>query len=198
MNDTTTPDIRAEILKPLRERRSDRHFTQRPLETHVVASLVEAVRWAPSSNNRQPWRLILAQGPEASAKFVDALSDSNKRWAHAAPLKIVMLGSPEEQPDRDGQNRWLLDCGLALENLLVQGYAMGLTAHAMQGWNEQKVLANFNVPAPFRVAALIAVGYRGRIEDLPEDVAEKDRRPRTRKAPGEIAFVDTFGKSYGG
>jgi len=198
MNDTTTTDIRAEILKPLRERRSDRHFTQRPLEPHAVASLVEAFRWAPSSNNRQPWRLILVQGAEAGAKFVDALSDSNKKWAHVAPLKIVLLGHPEEQPDRDGQNRWLLDCGLALENMLVQGYAMGLTIHAMAGWNEQKVLANFNVPAPFRVAALIGAGYRGRIEDLPEEVAEKDRKPRTRKAPGEIAFTDTFGKAYGG
>ena len=197
MNDTTTTDIRADILKPLRERRSDRHFTQRPLEPHVIASLVEAVRWAPSSNNRQPWRLILAQSAEASAKFVDALSDSNKRWAHAAPLKIVLLGNPEEQPDRDGQNRWLLDCGLALENLLVQGYAMGLTAHAMQGWVEQKVLANFNVPAPYRVAALVGVGYRGRVEDLPPDVAEKDLKPRTRRAPGEIAFTDTFGSAYG-
>ena len=198
MNDTTTTDIRAEILKPLRERRSDRHFTQRPLEPHVVASLVEALRWAPSSNNRQPWRLILIQGGEASAKFDDTLSEGNKRWAPAAPLKIVLLGNPEEQPDRDGQNRWLLDCGLALENMLVQGYAMGLTIHAMQGWNEQKVLANFNVPAPFRVAALVGAGYRGRVEDLPPDVAEKDLKPRTRKAPGEIAFTDTFGKAYGG
>ena len=198
MNDTTTTDIRADILKPIRERRSDRHFTQRALEPQVVASLVEAFRWAPSSNNRQPWRLILVQGAEASAKFVDALSDSNKRWAHVAPLKIVLLGNPEEQPDRDGQNRWLLDCGLALENMLLQGYAMGLTIHAMAGWNEQKVLANFNVPAPFRVAALVGAGYRGRVEDLPPDVAEKDLKPRTRKAPAEMAFTDTFGKAYGG
>lgn len=198
MNDAANTDIRAEILKPLRERRSERHFTQRPLEAHVIASLVEALRWAPSSNNRQPWRLILIQGGEAGAKFDDALSEGNKKWAPAAPLKIVLLGNPEEQPDRDGQNRWLLDCGLALENLLVQGCSMGLTTHAMQGWNEQKVLANFNVPKPFRVAALIAAGYRGRIEDLSEEVAAKDRAPRTRKASGEIAFTDTFGNAYRG
>ena len=200
MNDTTTTstDVRAEILKPLRERRSERHFTQRPLEPHVVASLVEALRWAPSSNNRQPWRLILVQNAAASAKFVDTLSEGNKKWAHLAPLKIVLLGNPEEQPDRDGQNRWLLDCGLALENLLIQGCAMGLTTHAMQGWNEEKVLAHFNVPKPFRVAALVGVGYRGRIEDLPEEVAAKDRAPRTRRAPGEIAFTDTFGNAYSG
>jgi nitroreductase len=198
MNDTTTTEFRADILKPLRDRRSDRHFTQRLLEPNVVASLVEAFRWAPSSNNRQPWRLILIQGGDGRAKFNEALSEGNKKWAHVAPLQIIVLGNPEEQPDRDGQNRWLLDCGMALQNMLLQGYAMGLTIHAMAGWNEQKVLANFNVPAPFRVAALVGAGYRGRIEDLPEEVAAKDRAPRTRKAPGEWVFTDKFGNAYRG
>ena len=184
-----------DILDVIRNRRSDRHFDGRPLPQQQIDLLIEAFRWAPSSNNRQPWRLIFATSPEARAAFDDALSTGNRQWAPAAPVKIVVIGTAEEQPDRNGQNTWLLDMGLALENMLIQGYAMGLTIHGMAGWDEQKLLRNFRIPQPFRVAALVAAGYRGKVEDLPEGVRAKDLAPRVRKTVAEIAFRDAFGSA---
>ena len=182
-----------EILEPIRNRRSDRHFDGRPVVQQDIDLLIEAFRWAPSSTNRQPWRLIFATSAEARAAYHDALSAGNKPWACAAPVKIVVIGTPAEQPDRNGLHTWLLDAGLALENMLIQGYAMGLTIHAMAGYDEQKVLQGFGIPAPFRVAAVVAAGYRGTVESLPEEVRAKDLKPRVRKAAAEIAFRDTFG-----
>ena len=182
-----------DIIEPIRNRRSDRHFDGRPVAQQDIDLLIEAFRWAPSSTNRQPWRLIFATGSEARAAYDDALSAGNKQWACAAPVKIVVAGSAEEQPDRNGLQMWLLDAGLALENMLIQGYAMGLTIHAMPGYDEQKVLKGFGIPAPFRVAALVAAGHRGTVESLAEEVRAKDLKPRVRKDAGEIAFRDTFG-----
>jgi len=182
-----------DILDVLRNRRSERHFDGRPLEQQQIDLLIEAFRWAPSSQNRQPWRLIFAVSPEARAGFDDALSDSNRKWATAAPVKMVMIGTPDEQPDRNGLNAWMLEVGIALENMLIQGCAIGLTMHAMAGWDEQKLLKSFRIPPPFRVAALGVAGYPGKVEDLPEDVRAKDLAPRVRKAAGEIAFRDAFG-----
>jgi ribosomal protein S18 len=91
-----------------------------------------------------------------------------------------------------GQAR-VLDCGLALENLLIQGCALGLTTHAMIGWDFDKVTKAFAIPAPMRPVALVVAGYRGRIEDLPEEVAAKDRKPRTRKPAEEIVVWNRFG-----
>ena len=183
----------ADILEVIRNRRSDRHFDGRPVAQTDIDLLIEAFRWAPSSSNRQPWRLIFATDQAARAAYDDALSAGNKPWACAAPVKIVVSGSAEEQPDRNGLHSWLLDAGLALENMLIQGYAMGLTIHAMAGYDEQKVLKGFGIPAPFRVAALVAAGYRGTVESLPEEVRAKDLKPRVRKAAGEFVFRDSFG-----
>lgn len=180
------------VLDVLMNRRSDRHFADRPLEPGVADTLFEAFRWAPSSNNRQPWRLLVAQSPEAARTWDDALSEGNRAWATAAPLKLVLVGNPAEQADRDGLQCFMLDCGLALENLLVQGCAMGLTAHAMVGWDAAKVAAGFAIPAPMRPVALVAVGYRGRVEDLAPEVREKDLRPRTRRPVDEIVIRDRF------
>src|ERR687897_253735 len=133
----------SQVLDVLMSRRSDRHFSKRALEPEAVDTLIEAFRWAPSSNNRQPWRLLIAESSEARAIYDDALSDANRLWAPAAPLKLVLVGNLDEQPDRNGLQCFMLDCGLALENLLVQGYSMGLTIHAMVGWDAQKVERGF-------------------------------------------------------
>ena len=181
-----------QVLDVLMSRRSDRHFTQRPLEREVIDALLEAFRWAPSCNNRQPWRVLIAEGPEARAVFDDALSEGNKPWAPAAALKMVIIGNPEEQPDRNGLQSFMLDCGFALENMMIQGYAMGLTIHAMAGWDADKVTRGFRIPEPFKPVALVAAGYRGRVEDLPEAVQAKDRKVRTRKSIEEIVIRDAF------
>src|SRR5688572_24321645 len=76
-----------QVLDVLMSRRSDRHFSAKPLEREVIDTLIEAFRWAPSSNNRQPWRLLIAESAEARAIYDDALSDANRLWAPAAPLK---------------------------------------------------------------------------------------------------------------
>jgi nitroreductase len=181
------------ILQALVDRRSERHFSDRRLEPETVESLIEAFRWAPSSNNQQPWRLLIAHDTAAIAAFDDALSRGNRAWATAAPLKMVLVGNPDEQPDRNGLQSFMLDCGLALENLLVQGCALGLTIHAMAGWDFDKVTQAFAIPAPMRPVSLVVAGHRGRIEDLPPEVQEKDRKPRTRKAVEEIVVWNRFG-----
>ena len=113
----------SKLLDVIRERRSDRHFANKPLEAETVEALLDAFRWAPSSNNRQPWRVLIVSSAEAHRIFDDALSAGNKQWAPVAPLKMVIIGVPEEQPERNGMQNFLLDVGFAMENMMVQGYA---------------------------------------------------------------------------
>lgn len=183
------------ILDAIVNRVSRRSFARRPVEREKIEALIEAFRWGPSSFNRQPWCLLFAESPAAVAAWVAALNDGNRAWAPAAPVKVVVLGNPEEQPDAHGQHRWLLDCGLAMQTMLVQGSAMGLNTRCMVGWDEDRVKQGFAVPEPWRVACLIAIGYPGRTEDLAPEVREKEKRPRSRKAAGEIAFRDAFGQA---
>ncbi|MEK6711366.1 MAG: nitroreductase family protein [Nitrospinota bacterium] len=183
-----------EIHPVLKSRQSRRSFSPQPIEPEKLETLLEAFRWAPSSNNRQPWRIIVVRSRDAHRRFDECLSETNLQWATAAPVKMIILGHPEEQPERNGQQRYLLDVGLAIENLLIQGCALGMTAHAMTGWDEAKVLKLFNVPKPFRVAALFSVGYPGKFEDLHPEVQEKEKKPSTRKSQDEIFFWDDFGQ----
>jgi nitroreductase len=181
-----------DIHPMLRQRRSGVSFSAKALQPETLTTLLEAFRWAPSSRNAQPWRIVVVRSPEAHQKFDAALSANNQKWATQAPVKMIILGNPEEQPDRNGQNRWLLDVGLALENLMLQGCELGLTVHAMAGWDEEMILKNFNIPAPFRVAALFAVGHPGNVADLSEALQQKAKQLPVRKPLEEIVFWDAF------
>lgn len=184
-----------DIHPVLRQRRSGVAFSDKALEADKLTAMLEAFRWAPSSRNAQPWRIVVVRTPEAHQKFNEGLSANNQKWATEAPVKMIILGNPEEQPDRNGQNRWLLDVGLALENLMLQGCELGLTVHAMAGWDEAIILKNFKVPPPFRVAALFAVGYPGNVADLSQEMQQKAKQPPVRKALEEIVFWDEFAQT---
>ena len=175
-----------EVCEALRNRRSSRAIDPRPVEAKKIEALIEAFRWGPSSQNRQPWRLILAESAVARAGWDAALEPANQLWAPRAPLKIVVAGNPEEQASLHGQQRYLVDCGLALHALLVQACAMGLNVRAMAGWDEAKVRSALRIEDPYRVVALVAAGYPCAVEELPAEVQQKEQRPRSRKPRGEI------------
>lgn len=53
-------DTQYPIHDVMRRRWSPRAFDERPIEPEKLRSLFEAARWAPSSNNGQPWRFLVS------------------------------------------------------------------------------------------------------------------------------------------
>ena len=64
----------SKLIPAILDRRSDRHFANKPLDAETVETLLDAFRWAPSSNNRQPWRVLIASSADAQRAYDDALS----------------------------------------------------------------------------------------------------------------------------
>lgn len=179
-----------ELIEALRSRRSARAIDPRPVESGKVEALVEAFRWGPSTHNRQPWRLVLAEEEPTRAAWDAALHATNRAWAARAPVKLTVLANPQEQQRWHDQDTYMLDCGLALQSLLIQACAMGLNVRAMIGWDEEKIRAAHRIAPPFRVVALVVAGYPCPVSDLAESVQQKELRPRVRKHREEIFFRD--------
>lgn len=202
--DQTYPGKPAEaehaIHRIIADRWSPRLFDKRDVEPEKVASLLEAARWAPSSSNEQPWRFLVWDGsdPDAREKANSCLARGNA-WALEAPLLMLSVASgtfaKTGKPNRHGQH----DVGLAAENLVLQAVALGLAAHQMAGYDEEKARELFNIPKDFTPMAMIAVGYpfRGDLASLPEDTRKRELAERTRKPLGEIAFNGTWDRGYG-
>lgn len=192
--------VQHRINEFLRRRWSPRLFEQgRAVEREKILSLLEAVRWAPSCFNEQPWRYLVFDGTDEAAleRARGCLSEGNS-WARNAPVLMLSVAKPDFErngkPNRHAQH----DVGLASENLVVQAVELGLIAHQMAGFDSQRARVEFGIPEDCTPMAMIAIGfpYTGDLADAPEKLGEKERAGRGRKPIGEIAFAGEWARPY--
>ena len=189
------------VLPVIRERWSPRAFADTPVEREKLQSLFEALRWAASSYNEQPWRLVVAmkdQQPDRVAQVLGCLNEANQAWAKSAP--VLMLTFVSESFERNGKPNRVCehDLGLAMGNLCTQATALGLAVHQMAGVDLDKAASTFGCPAGFRPMTAAAVGYEGDPASLPESwMRDAETAPRTRLAFDDFVFGDAWGDASG-
>ena len=66
--------------------------------------------------------------------------------------------------------------------------------HQMAGFDPQRARGQFQVPEGHEPVAVIALGYPGSPESLPEQLRKKELQPRTRKALESFVFTGEWGK----
>lgn len=174
---------------------SPRSFTDRVMPEAEVMSLLEAVRWAPSASNHQPWRLVWARrGEDGFAAIHSALAAGNQVWAGEAAV-LFAVASKDTVTNREGAealNRTAgFDTGAAWMSLALQAQAMGLAAHAMGGFDKDKLAAAVGLPDGHTLHCVVAVGEQGPAEALPEDLRAREK-PSGRKTLAEIAVHGQF------
>ena len=119
---------------------SPRAFEERAVEPEKLKTLFEAARWAPSSNNEQPWRFLAATRENRSDydRLLNCLSEGNLKWAARAPVLMLSVASLFFEDDGKPNRHALHDTGMAVENLVLQATALGLQAHQMAGYDVGK------------------------------------------------------------
>ncbi len=186
------------ILEILGRRWSSRAIDpDRPVARETVATLLEAARVAPSSFNEQPWRFLVFDGAdlEALEQARSCLVDGNA-WAKKAPLLLLSVASERWAKDGTPNRHAQHDVGLASENLALQAIVEGLVVHFMAGFDAPRARELFGIPEGFTPMAMIAVGYPGKVEELPPRLQERELGPRHRKPIGEIAFASRWNRPY--
>lgn len=171
---------------------SPRSMTGEELTDEVLMSLFEAARWAPSSNNNQPWRFIYAKrNTKHWDRLFNLLVEGNKVWAKNASVLIVVIARKNfehnEKPARTNQ----FDTGAAWENLALEATFRGLATHGMQGFDYEKARKDLEVPDNFEVVAMIAIGKKGPRHHLPAQLQEREY-PNDRKPLKEIVMEGHF------
>jgi nitroreductase len=181
----------------LSRRWSPRAFVERPVEPEKIQRVLEAARWASSCFNEQPWVFIIATADQAAehGKLLSCLVEGNQVWAKRAPLLMITVA--KQHFDHNGQpNRHAFhDVGLAVGNLVVQATAMDLVVHQMAGILPEAIRECFSLPSGYEPVTGLAIGYPGDLNTLPEEIRERERAPRSRKAVQEFVFAETWGQN---
>ena len=151
-----------DVLNIIKSRRSIRNFSaQDTVNDELIESLVEAVQWAPSPLNRQPWKLIIVRDVnvihsiahiveqecsvpsklhEDDGKIYQGYVSNFLFFRHASCVIFVtakkLLGftsSFHKNAERETRDSLLLSVGAAVQNLLLLTHTLGLGSCWMTG-----------------------------------------------------------------
>ncbi|MDR2162210.1 MAG: nitroreductase family protein [Desulfovibrio sp.] len=177
-----------ELERVLRDRRSIRKFTGRPVPQDLLDSLLRKALWAPSGMNRQPWKFVVLRGsalqkllalssglaesmdePLKAQKFNDKMRSfiiGYFKNLGGAGSVVAGLSRHEESAAEDYAN--VLSAAAAFYNFLLLAHEAGLATCWMTGYvSVEKQLLNLMGVQGHRLVGITPVGYPDQAPPVP-------------------------------
>ncbi len=168
------------VFEIIRKRRSIRLYEEKPVEQEKLNRVLEACRLAPSADNRQPWRFIVVTNDEVKEKL---RASYDEEWFVSAPVIIIGCAVPKEAWVRmDGQEYWMVDVAIAMQNMILTATELGLGTCWIADFDEEAARKALKLPLGVRVVAMTPLGYP----------TEEKRPVRNRKSLSEIVHYDSW------
>lgn len=194
------------VREAAESRRAIRKYIQEPVPEEDLREILRQVRLAPSPDNIQPWRFIVARDRAIWPELVEAAMNQRQvKSAHAVFVlyadmedvlatldEILHPGLPPEVRERL-KNRLVRTFGaqsveerqrfahgiayISLGYLLLAAEAMGYRTSPMLGFYPEKIRKLFGLPDHVTIPALIAIG-KGDEEGFPHHRHSVDRIAR--------------------
>lgn len=178
-----------EIAPVLANRWSPRAYdVNHEISEHEILAILEAGRWAPSSNNGQPWRFSVAtRGSELFEQLIGGLTGFNQAWAPKASALFV-ISILNQKPDGSAYPVAMLDAGLAAQNMMIQTEELGLAAHPIGGMVHDEIRRVLNLADNLNPVLVLTVGKKADPSVLEGPAYEREVAARVRLDLDEIVL----------
>jgi nitroreductase len=142
----------------LKTRRSIRNYSDKPVSSQMIDSVVRAAMAAPSAGNQQPWHFIILREREK----LDAIPAFHpySKMVQKVQVAILICGDPR---DKKWPAYWPQDCSAATQNLLLAARDLGLGTVWAGVYPDEGRMAGFRkllaIPENIYPFSLIPVGW---------------------------------------
>jgi nitroreductase len=145
-----------EIIK---NRRSVRAHTDKPVSEENLKKLMETAIWAPSASNKFPWGIAIVQKKEL-INMIQVVSPGML----GNPAALMVLCADREKALRVGGtgNRDLfciMDIVHAAQNICLKATELGIGTCCIMSFNPQAVAELLNLPENITADYIISLGY---------------------------------------
>ena len=113
------------LLDTILKRRSVRHWTSEHIRLGEIEKIISYARWAPSSCNRQLWKVLLVN-TESDKQFLTGYFN-NTFWLKAPALAVILMDSTIYSPGGEKHYAYL-DGAAFIQNMLLLATAFGYGA----------------------------------------------------------------------
>jgi len=163
-----------------REARTANAFTDEPVTDEQVQAIYELVKWAPTSFNQQPLRVVLVRSSDARERLVRLMVDSNQATTRSAPLTAILAADTEfhehlptqfpvfpqakdvfyaDEAVREESAR--MNAALQVGYFILGIRAAGLAAGPMSGFDADAVTKEFFPGGKHRALVVVNIGVPG-------------------------------------
>ncbi len=181
-----------EVIEAIKTRRSIRKYKTTPVDDKTVAQVLEAARWAPSWTNSQCWQFIVVRDSNIKMELASTLRETNPaiEAVRNAPVVIVACaelgkaGCYHGEPATDKGDYWyMFDVALAMQNLVLAAYSLGLGTVHIGFFDAKKAASILKVPDGLCVVEMTPLGY-----------PDQEPQARPRKELSEIVSYESYGR----
>jgi len=201
----------SDLYDVIRQRRSIRRYQSKLVPREVLGEVLEAVSWAPSAHNSQPWRFIVLEDSKvrrdlaeqmADAWVADVAGDNQvvdakirservERFVGAPVLILAGLTMEGLRKFSDESQQYIerdlavASLGAGIQNLLLAAHAVGLGTcwYCAPAFCRQLVQEALKIPKHVEPHAFISLGY-----------PKEDPPVPPRKKVTDYCFVNTWNK----
>ncbi len=146
------------MIEVISSRRSIRKYENKQIPKKVLDQILEAGRQSPSAMNKQPYRFVVVTKPELKNEMKAIFS----RFMDSAPVVIVGCANVKDRVT----GKWaVIDTTIALQNMLLAAWGLGVGSCWIGSFNEQKTKKALNVPEDWKVVCLLTLGYATKTPD---------------------------------
>lgn len=183
-----------DVKEAIEKRRAYRSLDPVDIDNELIHDLARVAQVAPSCNNNQPWRFIFVHEKDQLVKLFTTLSPNNN-WIEKASMMIAVFSTPKYDCNIKERSYYLFDTGIAVALMILRATELGLVAHPIAGFNEEKAKEILEIPEEMRLITFIIIGKHSSTINpvLSENMklGEKQRPPR--KDISDIMFINKFG-----
>ena len=157
-----------DLIEAIKGRRSIRKYTDELVTDEDLASIFEAVRWAPSWANTQCWELVVVKDPATRETLAETLTTKNpaKKAFTQAPIVLVACakkgksGYYDGNPATDRGDNWLMfDVAIAIHTLTLATHSIGLGTVHVGLFDFKAAEKAIDLPDAYTVVELIPLGH---------------------------------------
>ncbi len=181
-------------MREIFERYSPRAFDKnRFISKEIINEIIKAASKAPSSFNNQPWNFFVANRFDNKNFFdliLSTLTEFNQKWACNASILLAMTCKNKYDHNGNVNINAPFELGLAVSNMITKAMSLDIYSHLMGGFDSIKLKKLLNLNENFDYVIVMAMGYLGNIEELPDDIKEVElKKVHIRKSIEEIMFT---------
>ena len=141
----------------INKRYSVRAYKSDLIEEGIIQKVLNAARLAPTANNRQPFKIIVAH---TKGREQELLSIYQPDWFVQAPVIICVCGLPSTAwIRRDGRQYLYVDIAIAMDHMVLAATDLGLGTCIIAAFNETNAHKVLAIPDDIEPVLFTPLGY---------------------------------------